>query len=295
MLGKELKVVEYNLTFGGKDRFVDVFGVFRYKKNNNLYVLYTDVHTNYPIIYYGSSHIKNNSILCMNCKEEDVEIIKEYVFKVTEGEALDSFEIIPLENIEGIEIISSKKLEVKMEIIHALVDKVLPKKEKKEEVSVKVVKKKSAVSFMLKLMIILAILVGGTYVYFITLQRDDVVIKTITCNKVTSEQKVNASVKETMVLNFNNKDILDNIETTKVFQFTNDLDYENFINKGTMYKYMPDDHTRGGFDQDADLRTFTIIINEKVESNYQKPTDYEEVLNYYKREGYDCDEKILGE
>ena len=36
MNGKTLKVVEYNLTFGGTDRFVNVFGFFKYKKTRNI-------------------------------------------------------------------------------------------------------------------------------------------------------------------------------------------------------------------------------------------------------------------
>ena len=42
MNGKELKVIVYNLTFASSQRLVNVFGVFRYKKNNNLYVIYTE-------------------------------------------------------------------------------------------------------------------------------------------------------------------------------------------------------------------------------------------------------------
>ena len=83
-MGKELKVIQDELTFGGTERLVNVFSVFRYKKNNNLYVIYSDVGNTYPIIYYGSSHIKNNSILSMTCKEEDSEIIKEYIFNTIE-------------------------------------------------------------------------------------------------------------------------------------------------------------------------------------------------------------------
>ena len=40
MNGKVLKVVEYNLEFGKQARMVNVFGVFRYLPNNNLYIIY---------------------------------------------------------------------------------------------------------------------------------------------------------------------------------------------------------------------------------------------------------------
>ena len=120
MNGKALKVIEYNLSFGQNARLVNVFGMFRYKKNNYLSVLYDDVGSTYSVIIYGGSHIKGNSILSIGCKPEDVEIVKEYIFKTINGEDLSDFEIISLENIEGIEIISSNRLELKSEVINSL-------------------------------------------------------------------------------------------------------------------------------------------------------------------------------
>ena len=39
MNGKELRVSEYNLTFGKSARMINVFGIFKYKANNNLYII----------------------------------------------------------------------------------------------------------------------------------------------------------------------------------------------------------------------------------------------------------------
>ena len=95
MNGKELKVAELELKFGGKIRLVNVFGVFRYKPNNGLYVIYADVGTIYDYVCYGTSHVKNNSILCMSSnKPEDIEAVKEYIFKTINEEPLDDFEVI---------------------------------------------------------------------------------------------------------------------------------------------------------------------------------------------------------
>ena len=70
MKGKEIKVIEYNLTYGNNVRLVNVLGCFKYKENDNLYIVYSDVINNYNIIYYGSSHIKDKSVLSMQCKNE---------------------------------------------------------------------------------------------------------------------------------------------------------------------------------------------------------------------------------
>jgi len=129
MNGKTLKVVEYNLTFGSSDRIVNVFSFFKYKNNGNLYVIYTDINTKYELIYYGTGHIKNNNLLTMACKIEEVEIIKEYIYKLTNNESLENFEVYNLEDINDIEIVSSNKLEIKLEVIRKLEELTIPKKE----------------------------------------------------------------------------------------------------------------------------------------------------------------------
>ena len=136
MNGKTLKVVEYNLTFGSNTRTVNVFSFFKYKNNGNLYVIYTDTNTKYELLYYGIGHQKNTSLLTMSCKIEEQEIIKEFIYKLTNNESLENFEIYNLENITDIEIVSSNKLEVKPEVLYQLTELLIPKKEIIEEYKV---------------------------------------------------------------------------------------------------------------------------------------------------------------
>ena len=128
MIGKTLQVVEYNLTFGTTARMVNVFGLFKYNKNNNLYVVYSDYNTKNEFIYYGSSHVKKNNILSMSTRSNDTEIIKEFIYKVVNNEDLSDFDFIDLKDIEGIEIIASSKLEVKLDIIRILEELTIPGK-----------------------------------------------------------------------------------------------------------------------------------------------------------------------
>lgn len=291
-MGKEIKVIENELTFGTNARLVNVFSVFKYKKNNSIYIIYSDVGTNYNIIYYGASHVKNNSVLCMSPKPEDTEIIKEYIFKQTTKESLDNFEEIPLDDITGLEIINSARLEIKPEVLKTLTELLIPKK---EESTTKEVKKKKGSSKALLLLIIIAAIAGGGYYYYINMPKEEAVTKTITCTKTSPSKELNATEEQNSVYYFNNEDTLETIETTTAYKFNDKTDYENFIYNGTMYKYMPTDDSQGGYKQDNDNNTFTIILKETVDDNYRKPTNYEEVLSYYKRYGYKCDEKLLGE
>ena len=295
MNGKVLKVVEYDLTFGKDARMVNVFSVFRFRKNNGLYVIYADVDTQYNVVNYGGSHIKGNTVLSIGGKPNDDEIIKEYIFKIINGEKLDDFEVISLDSIEGIEIISSNHLELKTDVIQQLIDKTIPKKEVIEEEVKKPVKKKKKGKLLIILLLLIAI--GGGAYYFLPnyLSNNDKVSKVVDCTLTSSNQSLNASVEEKRTLNFDYKDVLKSIDTTIIFHFNSEKDYEDFINRGTMYKYMPEDETKGGFKQDAGNNIFTIMKKEEVDSNYTNAVNYEEVILENKREGYTCEEKVLGE
>lgn len=297
MNGKVLKVIEYNLTFGSNDRMVNVFGCFKYIPTNSLYLVYADVDTKYSIVYYGSSHIKDNSILSMSCNDKkEEEIIKEYIFKVNQKETLENFEIISLENIEGIEIISSNKLEVKPEILNSLVENTIPKKEEKKEEENPTLSKKKKKGNKLFLILLIIILLGGSgYFYVKSLLPEDNSIKNIVCKKNYQHKTLDATVEESSTYFFDNKENLQTIETTLIYQFTSASSYQDFINKGTYYRYMPDDNTEGGWDKNDEEHTFKIITKERIGTEYNKPTQYEEVLAYYTDEKYTCEENINGE
>lgn len=294
MNGKELKVAENNLTFGVSARMVNVFGVFKYKPNNSLYVIYADVNTKYNFVDYGSSHVKNNSVLSMSCDPSKAEeIIKEYIYKVTNQEELDNFEIISLKEIEQIELISSNKLEIKMEVLNKLVELTIPKKEvATEEKKVKQLKKKSPLKTFLLILIILVIGMFA-YIYFIILNQEESIAKTITCTKSYNHNELKSViVDEEQVFNFNNTDTLESVDINNLYKFQTEDSYLDFINRGLYYRYMPDENTEGGWSQDDEAHTFKIITKDRVDTAYNKPTNYEEVLSYYKNEGYTCQENM---
>lgn len=294
MNGKTLKVAQYNLEFGKSDRFVNVFGCFKYKPNGNIYVIYTDVDTKYPIIYYGSAHIKDTNILSMQCKDvSEQEIVKEYIYKVINNEVLENFEIFSLKNIETIELVGSNKIEVKSETIVSLVNIIIPKKEESENIKTVITskpkKKKSKTLLLLLLFILIFALIG--LIYIKSLADSNTTSKKIICQKEYKHNVLNANVSEENTYNFNNKDTLETINTIMIYKFE-EQDYQKFIQEGSYYKYLPDDEKLGGYKQDDENYTFKIIINDSVSTSYNKPTTYEEVLSYYKSEKYTCTEEI---
>lgn len=298
MNGKELKVTEYNLTFGSKPRIVNVFGVFKYKGNNNLYVVYADKGNDYSIVYYGGSHVKNNTILSMSAnKDKDEKIIKEFISKVSKKEKLDNFEMISLDKIEEIEIISSNKLEIKSEVLESLVELTIPKKQDEEAEKKPSKVKKNGKKSPLKLLLFLIVLViGGVggYFYLMVSNTNEEVAKIIKCKKIYQHEELkNVEVEYERDFNFNNLDTLKSIDVDVLYKFEDEDSYLDFINKGLYYTYMPDDIDANGETFQNNLEyTFRLKAEEMVGSSYDKPTNYEEVLSYYTKEGYTCDENI---
>ena len=294
--GKELKVVEYDLKFGQKPRMVNVFGVFKYRPNNNLYVIYADVDTTYSYVSYGSSHVKNDSVLSMSCnKDKDEEIIKEYIFKVTKKEKLDDFEMISLDNITDIEIISSNNLEIKKEVMNKLVDLTIPKKKEEKKEVKKTSKKKSRFGCKILIFLFLILLVAGAF-YFYTKPKgnDNDVAKNIVCTKTYAHEELEGvSVDEEKTFNFNNSDSLLEVDAVTLYRFDSEENYLNFINKALYYKYMPDgSDTTGGWTPDDEAHTFKMIEKIEVDEGYDDSTNYEEVLAVSRKDGYTCNENI---
>ena len=292
MKGKQIKVIEYNLTFGSNARMVNILGLFKYKPNNNLYIVYSDVVSKYSIIYYGSSHIKETSILSMETKDpKDEEIIKEYIYKTTNNESLDNYDLINLDKIDGIEIISKNKIEIKKETLDRLISLTIPKKEENQEEKVKPKKKNPLKT--IAVIIMFALIIGTGYYLYNNYSPKETISKQIICKKKYNDDELNVIIDEEQTFNFNINDKLEKVEITKIYKFDNETEYLEFINTGTYYKYMPEDNIEGGWDKNDEEQTFKTIEIERIDIGYKKPTEYEEVLSYYKIDEYNCEEKII--
>lgn len=289
MQGKTLKVIEYNLTYGAKDRYVNVLGFFRYRKNGNLYVIYVDLDTKYEILYYGSGHLKNNNLLAMACREDDVEIIKEYVYKVINAQNMDDFETYSLDDIEGMELISSNRLEVKLDVIRKMVELTVAKKEEKNVV-VESKKVSKLPKKFIGLFLIGIIVIGGGCFYLATIIGNENIIKSVQCVKENKAKEIGAVVEETNLYSFSENDKLKNINSVIMYKFDSKSDYENFINTGKIYSYMPEFSVE--HKPNVDDLTIEYIVKLDIDSSYSKPIEYESVINYYTNSGYNCSEKI---
>ena len=296
MNGKELKVTENELKFGAQTRFVNVFGVFKYKPNSGLYVIYADVDTKSSYVCYGSAHIKNDGILCMHSnKPEDTEAIKEYIFKVINGEKLDDFEIIPLNEAKEIEIIASKNFEIKNDVLEQLKEKTIPKKVVTEEEIAKQQKKKSSPIATLLYIFILILLGGAGYVVYDYITTVSTTSKIIYCTKQYDHDELQSvTVKEEKTFKFDFSDKLKELDVTKQYTFNDEDVYLDFINNGLYYKYMAtdDEDTTGDFKNDTDNNAFITHSITTIDESYGDPVEYETVLKTNNADNYTCEEKI---
>ena len=296
MNGKVLKVVEYNLSFGATDHYINVYGVFRYKKNNNLYIIYSDTNPTYNYISYGSSYIKNNSILSLaTTKKEEEEIVKEYIFKTIHQENTEEFENISLDTIEGIEIVGSNKIEVKEEVLKDLINLTIPKP-KTEEPKEQITKPKKKKSPKIVLLLLL-ILIGGSIYFFMTKKNTKTsevkdTVKTFICTKEYQSNTLDAKIKEENTYHFSLQENLEYIEGTKEYQFSSKDSYQDFIQNGTFNKYIEEDEKNSSFSQDEENNIFKTNLKTIIDSSYNKPTNYEEALTREKEDGYSCQERL---
>lgn len=287
-IGKKIRLNEYNLTYGKQEKILNVVCFYKYKKDNNLYTICCeDSNIPYGIINYGSAHQKGNTLILIGLKEPKEDMIKELLFKIDKEEELDNFVIQDLKDIEMIELISPNKFEIKKEVLESIIDKTIPKPIKEEIKSIQKKKKKPTLIIVL----IILFIISAFFCLFILNEKhiQDSTIKSIICKKEYNSTELEAKVIEDNTYNFNQNDKLKYINKSTTYKFYQEEEYLEFVNKGLYYSYIPEEN--GGFSLDND--TYSLIIIEKEETNedYFLPTEYEEVLSYYKGKDYNCKEE----
>ena len=170
----------------------------------------------------------------------------------------------------------------------------MPKHEVKEEqLEVTPQKKKKSKNILLPVLIII-ILIGGAYYLFLGIDPKDTTEKYITCTKNYQHNELIANVEEINKYNFDFNDKLQSVDSTIIYQF-NEATYQDFIWKGTYYKYMPSSDAEGSWDKNDNEYIFKVMTKKRVDTSYSEPTDYEAVLSRYKANGYTCTESLVNE
>ena len=96
MNGKRIKVNDFKFKYGQETIFINVFGAFKYKKNNNKYVIYSYDNSK---LYYGSLFIRDNELVIMLSKNDGENLINKFLDDILTGNSDSDFEVISLDKI----------------------------------------------------------------------------------------------------------------------------------------------------------------------------------------------------
>lgn len=276
MYGKELRIASNDLYGNVDERKAVVFACFIHKKYMNRYVIFCfkDEYDKKKL-YYGSIHLKNNSLIVFSVKDNVYGYIEEFTSEYLNNKvnSLD-YELIDISNISKVELVSYNSVDFdKLEML----DKIsIPRVSVNEEVK----EKKPVVLYGL-LIILLSLLGGITYLYF-NPQAFSVEYKTLSCYKEEYNSRLLMKYDTLRELTFTKESKIKSFKGTDVYTFLDIDTYNSFKNENMQEVYFNID---GGYKYNDEELTLKIFYDEVTIIE-----DYQEILEYLEKDGYTCDE-----
>lgn len=277
MNGKRIKVNDFKFKYGQETVFINVFGAFRYKKNNNKYVVYSYDNSR---LYYGSLFIRDKELVIMLSKNDSENLIDSFLNNILNGEKNNAFEIISLDNINSAQIIDEGIITKSFDI-NKLDELTIPRKKSQEVVNENKKKKRISIS---GIFFALFIVVVAAFFFFnpeVIMGKD----KNYVCNREYNHNILPSLVKEEVKLTFSGKDKIKSSIVTNDYVFNSDSRYNKFKNNGEFYKYMNEGDTYKFVDEE---RTYRVISNIENLGEYFSSEDENSILEYYSGNNYKC-------
>ena len=282
MYGKILKIANNDLYGNVDDRIVSLFAVFIHKKYMNKYAIFTFSNEfSKNKLYYASVHLKENSIVTFNVRNDDIEHINKFVNDYLNN-IIDpnEYEIIDISNINKVELVSSTPVD--FDRLTDLDNLSIPKINAAET---ETVGKKPV--FLIFLLIIFILLLGG--VIYLHYNPDILSIKLnkLDCTKEAYDKKVDLPYSSDIELRFDRHNELQSIDKIDTYTFNNLEAYNDFKDNNKESTYFD---ITGGYKYDDNEMTLKLIYKDKM-IIYK----YDEILRYMKKEGYSCIEGVYDE
>lgn len=277
MNGKILKIASNDLYGNVDDRKVVVFASFIHKKYMNKYAIFTyenEYHLNK--LYYASVHLKENSVVTFDIREEEINYINKFIeLSLENKDYTKEYEIIDISNISKIELVSYH--EETFDKLNEL-DKIFIKREDPKET----IKNKNSYGILYFLLVVLILLlIGITYIY-LNPHILDPKVKQLTCQKSSYNEKLELNYISNTELIFDKEDHLTKYHIIDTYKFDDLNKYKTFKENNEESKYFKID---GAYKYDDDNQTLKLIYDEKLIIS-----EYEEVYKYIKQDGYTCQE-----
>jgi len=278
MNGKILKISNNDLNGNVDDRKIAVFAAFNHVKYMNKYVIFTyeeefDKHK----LYYGSLHLKNNSLVVFSVNEATKKYIDAFIDSyLTSTLNPDEYQIIDISKIEKAELVSynEKDFDKLNELDKLSITRIVPNT---EESSTN--KKNIFLYFLLIIMILL--LAGVTYLYFFP-EKFTTELNQLECHAQLYNENIQMKYDSTKIYKFNKENIVKATNVTDTYTFTDSNGYLDFKNNNQESEYF---HVFGQYKYNDDNLTLQLFYEESSLID-----NFEELKSYMKSEGYTCQE-----
>ena len=278
MNGKILKISSNDLYGNVDERSVAAFAAFTHKKYMNKYVIFTfDGEFDKKKLYFGSLHLKKNTIVVFAVTEATKKYIKTFVDSyITNTIDSNEYELVDISAIEKIELVSYNDCDYdrleeldKMSIERIIINE--------EEETIKVQK-----IFLAIILVIMLVLLGGiTYLYFFP-QKFTTEYNQIECKNKLHNYDIKMDYQSYKIYKFDKANMADEAEVTDTYTFANSNEYYEFKNNHKESDYF---HVNGEYKYDDKYLTITLMYREDAPAN-----TYDELTSYLKKEGYKCED-----
>ena len=277
MAGKILKISSNDLYGNVDDRKVAVFACFEHSKYMNNYVIFCfDGEYGKKKLYYGSVHLKKDSLVIFAVKNDIKQYIDSFLLEFLSNN-LESFKVLDIDKMVKVELVSYNEMEYdnvqeldEKSIIRVVINEVVDNK------------KKSPVLLYFLVFVLILMGVGITVLYFKP-ELFSIKYKGLECsdNLYDREMKLYYDIDKNII--FDEDDKLEKIDVVREYTFTNSDNYFDFKNNNQHELYFNNGEGYKYIDEELKLR---ILYQE---SNVID--DYTEMLSFMKKEGFSCVER----
>lgn len=278
MIGKKIKVNDFKFKYGQETIFINVYGAFKYKKNNNKYIVYSYDNSK---LYYGSLFVRNNELVIMLSKNDSEDLVDKFIDNILDNNDNNKdFDIISLDKIDSVQVIDEGIINKKVDI-NKLSELTIPINKIQEETNIKPQRRKISIYGIFFILFIIVVIVFFFLNPEIIVGRD----KNYICNIEYSHKVLSIPVIEEVKITFNEKNKVKSSAITKDYVFNDAKKYNKFKNNGEFYRYMNEGDTYKFIDEN---KTYRVMSNVENLSEYFSSDDENSILEYYKEKNYKC-------
>lgn len=276
MAGKILKVASNDLYGNVDDREVVVFASFIHVKYMNRYIIFTNKDEyDKNKLYYGSVHVKDDSLVTFSVRNEVVKYIEDFLDKYLSGKITDDeYEIMDISKVKKVELVSYNEMECNelKKLDELSIKKIIKKNEE-------IVGEKKPILLYMVIVLLVLLSIGVTYLYF---RPNDFLVeyKELNCSKRNYNSDINMSYDINTRVQFDRKAQVSSIFVTESYVFSSDDVYYDFKDNNKHYDYFNIDGTYKYNDELLELR---IMYNEQ-----SIVREYNEMKLYLENDDYDC-------